>query len=123
MLLECPLDMFAHQLRGVITARLECFQYRDSRRFIAQADCQVAQPALVTGTAQRRAFGAAEKLIFTPAEQLSQLGIIQAVAWLEVTLLGGLGEAVPWTDHLAVIAAKHPVTDWCAQLDGDCSLE
>ena len=78
---------------------------------------------MVTGTTQWRAFGAAEKLLFRPAKQRRQLGIVQLVARLEVALIGGPGEAVPGADQLAVIAAEHPIADQWAQLDGDCALE
>jgi hypothetical protein len=37
---------------------------------------------------------------------------------LEIALFGGFGSG-SMADHLAVIAAEHPVADWCAQIDGD----
>src|SRR5471032_1611479 len=46
---ERPLHVFAHQVRGIIPARLQGFQHWNTRRRIAQADRQIAQPALITG--------------------------------------------------------------------------
>src|SRR6218665_1176293 len=45
------------------------------------------------------------------------------MAWVEVALLGGAGEAVPRADDLAVIAAEYPIADQWAQFGGDRTFE
>ena len=77
---------------------LQRFQHRNGRWRVAQTYCQVAQPALVTGPAQGRAFGAAQKFVFVPHEQFGQFGVVQVVPGLEVALAGRAGEAVPRAD-------------------------
>ncbi len=46
-----PLHMFLYQLGRVFASCFERFEYRYARRGITQANRQVAQPALVAGTA------------------------------------------------------------------------
>ena len=75
-----------------------------SRR-VAQADGEVAQPALVADAPDRRALQAPIELGFGPREQLHQRGAVEAIAGLEVFLRARLGEPVPRTDELAVVAA------------------
>src|SRR5690606_24980131 len=57
------------------------------------------------------------------ARQRRQLAIVQAVTRLEIAFRAGFGEAVPWADQLAIVAAEYPVADQAAQLFGDRALE
>src|ERR1044072_3711956 len=86
-----------------------------SRR-VAQADGEVAQPPLVADAPDGRALQAFVELGLGPREQLHERGAVEAVARLEVLLGARLGEAVPRTDELAVVAAGDAIADEGAQL-------
>src|SRR5690606_16428050 len=84
------------------------------------------QPALIADTAYRRAFGVAQELFLHPPKQLRELRVIEPVTRREIGLLCHLGELVPGTDELAVVAAEDAVAhqrtqlfrDGVGQLDG-----
>src|SRR5262245_40464024 len=86
------------------------------RRRVAQADGEIAQPPLVADAADGRALQAPVEVGLGPGEQLDQRGAVEAVARLEVLLGARLGEAVPWTDELTVVAAIDAVADKGTQL-------
>lgn len=117
-----PFHVLADQLRREPAARLQRLQHRDGRGRVAQPHRQVAQPTFVAGAAQRRTLGAAEELLLAPEEQFGEFGVVQAVARLEVALPGGAGEAIPWADDLAVVAAEYPVADQWPQLQRNRAL-
>src|SRR2546428_3965594 len=91
-------------------------QHRGRARRVAQADREVAQPALVADAPDRRAAQALVELGLRPAEELDQRRPVEAVAHLEVRLVASLREAVPGADQLAIVAAVNPVADQRAQL-------
>src|SRR6266849_5189190 len=92
-------------------------QHRRRARRIAQADREVAQPALVADAPDRRAAQALVEFGLGPAEELDQRRPIEAVTHLEIRLVARLGEAVPWADELAIVAAVNPISDQGSQLD------
>src|SRR5436190_8522379 len=94
-------------------------QHRRRARRVAQADREVAQPALVADAPDRRAAQALVELGLRPAEELDQRRAVEAVAHLEVRLVARLREAVPGADELAIVAAVNPVANQRPQLYRD----
>src|SRR6185295_18738007 len=94
-----------------------------ARRRVAQADGEVAQPALVADAVDRAAGQAAMKVLLAPAEQLCQFCLVQAIADTEVRLVRKLRVFVPGTRELAVVAAVDAVADQRAKLDRDRALQ
>ena len=93
-----------------------------SRFGIAERDREIAQPVDVTGSADGRAFGALQKLVFGPGEQFQKAGFVQTVPGGEVGLGVDFGEFIPRADQLAVIAAENAVADGRAEFLGDAAL-
>lgn len=78
-LTQGPCDVLAHQFSGMTESlaqgnaqRVRLLFAAIARQGVAHGHRQVAQPALMANAANRRAFGMAEKLGLTPAEQLDQ---------------------------------------------------
>src|SRR5690606_6963201 len=78
---------------------------------VPQRDRQVAQPALVPDTADRRAGELRVEALRAPAEQLHQRRRIEPGARREIACRPRLCEAVPRTGELAVVAAVDAVAD------------
>src|ERR1700741_1930787 len=97
-------------------------QHRGGARRIPESYGQVAQPALVTDAPDRRAAQALVEFPFRPAEELDQRRVVEALADLEIRLMGRLGEAVPRAGELAIVAAVHAIADERPQLDGNRAL-
>ena len=123
MPIQCPQHMFSNQVRGVIQART---QGMNNRRVPALMVCRItqryrniSQPSNMTDAADRAAFGAAQKFLFAPAEQLDQRGAGQAVARVEVGQRAAAGEFVPGADELTVVAAIDAVADQRPQFQRD----
>src|SRR6185437_2665267 len=57
-----------------------------------------------------------------PAEKLRQRGGIEAMAHFEIRVRSRVGEFVPGTDELTVIAPEDAVADGRPQLDGNRAL-
>src|SRR5437764_11125615 len=91
-------------------------------RRIAEAHCQVAQPALVADAPDRRAGEPLVELGLRPAEELEHRGAIEPVARLEIRFIARLREPVPRADELAVVAAVDTITDQRPQLLRDRAL-
>ena len=90
---------------------------------VTQANCEIAQPALVANATYRRAFGVAQELFFAPFKQFSQRRSVELMAWMKGLLGGRLGEFVPWANQLAVVTAKHPIAHRTAVLFGDTAFQ
>src|SRR5687767_2546079 len=67
--LQGPAHVLAHDGGRVAGARSECRDDARTRRRITESDCDVAQPALVTGTTKRRPFGAIAPFVLRPTEE------------------------------------------------------
>src|SRR3990172_3282958 len=116
---EGPGDMLAHERGRVLGARL---QGRDDRRIargVAEGHGEVAQPALISGAPDGGTFGALEKLLLRPGEELNKRRRVESVARCEIRLARRLREPVPRADKLAVVAAEDAIADERAQLLGD----
>ena len=101
--------MLAHQCRWVLGTRSQRCNCLLARRGIAQAHRDITQPALVANTPNGRAFGVGQKLFLGPCEKRYKRFGVESVARREVLLGRHLGELIPWTHQLAVIAAKYPI--------------
>ena len=94
---------------------------------IAHRHRDVALPALMANAADGAAFGVAQKFSFAPAKQRDELLAGQAAALVKIRQSAALGELVPGTDELAIVAAVDAVADqgaqlhrnWPAVLDGE----
>src|SRR6056297_2959643 len=93
------------------------------RRCIAESHCDVAQPAFMADPANRGAFCAGQEGCFVPGKKFSQITGIQILSRPEVIDPAVLGIAVPWADHLAVIAAIDTVAHRRSELLWDRALE
>lgn len=95
LLVDCPADVIADEVRGEIAA---CEQRLVNRRGwfgITQRDRDVAKPAFIAYASNRTAFRPCEPLVFSPREQIDKVGIIETVPWLEVIFARALGKLVP----------------------------
>ena len=119
--------MLAHQCRRVVSTRSQRCDCRVARRGITQAHRDIPQPALVANTPNWRAFGVGQKLVLGPSKKRYKRLGVESVARREVLLRRHLGELIPWTHQLAVIAAEYPIAHRrsvlfgyrCAQLDSE----
>src|SRR5512134_2168286 len=89
---------------------------------VSQTHREVAQPPLVADAPGRRAAQPLVELGLGPGEKLDQRGVVQPVSGFEVLFETELGEAVPRTDELAVVATVHAVADQRPQLLRDRAL-
>src|SRR3954471_11026064 len=117
-----PAYVFADEGRGMVRACTQRLDHVARSGRVAQADGEVAQPALVADAPDGRALQAPVELGLGPREQLHERSAVEAVARLEVLLGARPGEAVPRTDELAVVAAVYAVADEGAQLFRDRAL-
>ena len=92
-------------------------------RRVAQADGEVAQPALVADAPDRRAGQARGEIRLAPGKELDQRRAIQAVAHREVGFRARPRERVPRADGLAVVAAVHAIADERPELLRDRALQ
>src|SRR5690554_5670171 len=106
----------------MMTARFKGGSDRYRRRRVAQPHRQIAQPALIAGTAQRRTGGTLQELLLGPQEQGCQLTVVEPMAGFEIVLVSRRRKLVPGAHQLAVIAAEHSVADGFAQLHRDSAL-
>src|SRR5438046_1261933 len=117
VLLQRPLHVLAHQVRGVRASRLERPDDLRRARGVTQRHGEIAQPALVADAVDGRATHALLELRRAPAEQLRQRRRIQAMAHLEIRVRGRARELVPRTHQLAVVTAVDAIADRLAQLN------
>src|SRR5688500_12347486 len=89
-----------------ILARPQCCDDLRCRRRIAKRHRDVPQPASVTAAPDGGTFRALQKFPLAPRKQFRQRRPIEIVARAEVRLVGALGELVPRTHELAVVAAE-----------------
>src|SRR6185436_2793857 len=92
------------------------------RRGVSQAHGQVTEPALVAAATDRRTAQALVEVGLAPGEKRHQRRPVQAIPDFEVLFPGRLREAVPGTDHLAVVAAVDAIADQRPQLLGNGAL-
>src|SRR5690606_6081200 len=104
--LQRPLHMLAHERGRMVETLRQCGDDSLIRRRVAQRYGQVAQPAGVPDAAYRRAFGAAQEVVFFPCKQSEQPGMIKCVTRGEIRLTGVRRKLVPGAAQLAVVAAE-----------------
>src|SRR5688572_26734236 len=119
---ERPVDVLAHEGRGMVRACTERPDQLGGARRVAEADREIAQPPLVADAPDGRALQPLRELRLGPREELDERGAIEAVARAEILFRARLREAVPRAYELAVVAAVHAVADERAQLLGDRAL-
>src|SRR5690606_8856153 len=83
---------------------------------IAQANGEVALPALIADTANGRACGFFFKFLFGPLKKGCQVAVFEAMAGAEIVFPGGSRVTVRGADGLAVVTAKDTVAHQRAQL-------
>ncbi len=88
-------------------------------RRIPERDRDVSYPAFITDASDRAAFGAIQKLLLGPGEQLDQLAAIERMPRNEVHLAGEARELVPGADQLAVIATVDAIAQGFPELFGN----
>jgi len=105
----------------------DAFLQSESRRFvgrsIAERHSDIPQPAFVADAPDRRTFGAFEKFVLAPREQIDQLRTVEAVARREIGQGGFAGVFIPRADQLAVIAAVNAIAQQWPQLFGNCRAQ
>ena len=105
-----PLHQRRAQRRGL---------WRVGPQRIAHGHRHVAQPAFMANAADGAAFGALQKLGFSPGKQRGELLAGQAGAFVKVGQCAALGKLVPGAGQLAVVAAINAVADQRAKRQGD----
>src|SRR5688500_16204046 len=102
MTLECPADVLPDELGRTVFACTQRLDYPRRGRRVAQPHREVAQPALVADTPDRRAAQALVELRFGPGEQLHHACSVQTIPDLEILFCRQLCKAVPRASELAV---------------------
>ncbi len=86
---------------------------------VAQCHRHIAQPAHMADAPDRAAFGDAQELCLTPAQQVRQRLRVQAGTLVEVGQGAAAGKFVPGADQLAIVATVDAVADQRAQVRRD----
>src|SRR5262245_17310959 len=73
----------------------------------------------MTDASDRAAFGAVQKLLLGPGEQLDQLRAVERVSRHEVHFAGETCELVPGTHQLAVVTTVNAIAHGLAELFGN----
>ncbi len=123
LLCNRPFHMFANQRGWMVTARIQGVGDCPAWRCVAQRHGDIAQPAFMPYAADRRSFGALEKLVFAPGEQPGERRRIQAVARNEILLDALARKFVPGTDQLAIVAAVNAVAEQWPQFERNAAAQ